>query len=117
MRRMSFALTTPQIRDRSKTVTRRTGWAFLKPGDRLAAVEKAMGFKKGEKAPAPIAVIEVVSVDRQRLCDITPQDVFREGFPSFTTPQFIAFYKRANGGLRDQPVTRIEFRYVDAEVR
>jgi len=26
-------LTTAQIKNRTKTVTRRTGWAFLKPGD------------------------------------------------------------------------------------
>jgi hypothetical protein len=30
---MSFALTTEQIRVQKKTVTRRLGWEFLKPGD------------------------------------------------------------------------------------
>lgn len=38
-RNMSFALTTSQIRDRSKTVTRRFGWWFLVPGDQVWAVE------------------------------------------------------------------------------
>jgi len=48
-RLMSFALTEQQMRDQSKTVTRRRGWGFLKPGDTLYAVNKVMGFKKGEK--------------------------------------------------------------------
>lgn len=39
MRNMSFALTTPQILNRSKTVTRRAGWSFLKPGDIVCAVQ------------------------------------------------------------------------------
>ena len=46
---MSFMLTTNQIIDETKDVTRRNGWENLKPGDRLRAVEKAMGLKKGEK--------------------------------------------------------------------
>ena len=45
---ISFSLTTPQFRDGTKDVTRRLGWTFLKPGDRLCAVVKAMGLKKGE---------------------------------------------------------------------
>ena len=35
MRSMSFMLTTQQIRDRTKSVTRRTGWADLQPGTLL----------------------------------------------------------------------------------
>jgi hypothetical protein len=48
-RLMSFAHTTDQIRNRTKTVTRRNGWADLKPGELFWAVEKAMGLKPGEK--------------------------------------------------------------------
>ena len=48
-RNMSFAITTSQVRDRSKTVTRRLGWRFLKRGDVVCAVVKNMGLKKGEK--------------------------------------------------------------------
>ena len=47
-RNMSFALTTKQIEDETKDVTRRNGWWFLKPGDQIWAVEKCMGLKKGE---------------------------------------------------------------------
>ena len=42
-RLMSFSMTTPQVRARTKTVTRRLGWRFLKPGVVLWAVEKAQG--------------------------------------------------------------------------
>lgn len=63
MRNMSFSLTTPQMRDRTKTLTRRLGWYSLKPGDRVQAVVKGMGLKKGEKVER-LCVIEVVSVHR-----------------------------------------------------
>ena len=46
-RNMSFALTTEQFKARTKTVTRRFGWWFLKPGDVVRGVEKAMGLKPG----------------------------------------------------------------------
>ncbi|MCK9592988.1 MAG: hypothetical protein M0Q91_13370 [Methanoregula sp.] len=49
MKNMSFFLTTQQFIDGTKDVTRRLGWAFLKPGDHFMAVEKAQGLKKGEK--------------------------------------------------------------------
>jgi hypothetical protein len=128
MRRMSFALTTQQIRDRSKTVTRRKGWKFLKPGDRLLPVLKCMGLKKGEKhTPIGDAVLEVVSVRRQRL-DRISQEGFdparghwigcaREGFPVLTPIGFCDLYCRANGGDSLQVCTRIEFRYVDLEAQ
>ena len=43
-------LTKEQILARTKTVTRRLGWWFLKPGDVVWACEKCMGLKKGEKS-------------------------------------------------------------------
>lgn len=46
-RNMSFTLTIEQMRARTKTVTRRKGWAFLKPGDLVWAVVKGMGLKPG----------------------------------------------------------------------
>jgi len=49
VRNMSFAMTTKQVRNQTKTVTRRFGWWFLKAGDIVQPVEKAMGLKKGEK--------------------------------------------------------------------
>jgi len=110
-RMMSFSATTRQIRDRTKTVTRRDGWDFLLPGDRLVAVEKAMGLKRGEKV-VRLDLIEVVSVGREPLEAITQEDVVREGFPDWTPEQFCALYRRINPRPKGDP-NRIEFRYLD----
>jgi hypothetical protein len=107
---ISFSATTDQIRRRTKTVTRRDGWDNLRPGDRLWAVEKAMGLKRGEKV-LRLAVIEVVSVGREPLEAITQEDVVREGFPDWTPAQFIALYEKINPRPKGHP-NRIEFRYV-----
>ena len=66
MRNMSFSMTTEQIRSGTKTVTRRLGWKFLKPGDVVMACEKCQGIKKGEKVKK-IRPIRVVSVNRECL--------------------------------------------------
>jgi len=115
MRNMSFALTTQQVLDRTKHVTRRKGWVFLKAYDRVQAVEKCMGLKKGEKV-VPLGVIEVRSVWREPLHAIEhePGACASEGFPGMTPREFIAMYCECNGGDRTQMVTRIGFRYVEA---
>ena len=113
MRNMSFALTTEQIRRRQKTVTRRIGWTFLKPGTLLQPVLKCQGIKKGEHVEKIGGPIQVERVDRVVLGDISPQDVHREGFPQMTTREFVEMFKHYNGGLKDQVVTRIEFSYVE----
>lgn len=115
MRLMSFALTTEQIRARTKTVTRRRGWLFAKPGDVVQPVVKAQGLKKGEHVEKIGGPIRFVAVDRVVLGDISPQDVYREGFPDHTPREFVALFKKANGGgLKDQVVTRIQFEYVES---
>ena len=120
MRRMSFALTTPQVLDESKTVTRRTGWKNLKAGDRLHAVKKAMGFRKGETAPAPLKTIEVIDVRRQPLNALLDgsawalTEIDREGFGHLTPAQFVEMFCESHRGCRpNHLVTRIEFRYVE----
>lgn len=45
-RLMSVSLTEQAVVERRKTVTRRTGWKFLKPGDRLTLCRKVMGRGK-----------------------------------------------------------------------
>ena len=86
MRLISFALTEAQLLDGSKTVTRRqvgsprSVWHRIKPGDRLRAVDKAMGLKRGQK-PRELGIIEVVSIRLERLDAITDDDCAREGFP------------------------------------
>lgn len=112
MRLMSFALTTEQFRNRTKTVTRRRGWLFLKPGDELMGVVKGMGLKKGEH-PERLGPIRVVSVRRERLDEITPEDVAAEGYPGMSPREFVAHYLKNMGGLATQEVTRIEFAYID----
>ncbi len=79
-RLMAVALTVPQVRDRSKTVTRRDGWLMLKPGDPLTLCEKVRGRKPGEPL-VRIADVTVVSVRREPLNAITAADVADEGFP------------------------------------
>lgn len=109
MKRMSFGMTIDQFLDGSKDVTRRNGWLKLQAGDRLRAVNKVMGFRKGEKATI-LGEIEVVSVRRERLDAITDDDVRREGFPGKPAVWFVAMYGKAMGRKPDELVTRIEFR-------
>jgi hypothetical protein len=115
---MSFALTTPQILARSKTVTRRIGWANLKPGTLLQAIEKGQGLKKGEKV-RKLCVIRVTDVRGEWMSDFasyyTREECAREGFPEMTPEEFNSFFRRSHPdrGLDDLRVTRIEFEYVD----
>ncbi len=111
-RNMSFMLTTEQIRDRTKTVTRRIGWWLLKPGDILNAVEKAQGLKKGEKIRR-LCAIRIVSTRAERLRVISPADVDREGFPHLSPAEFVRMFCKHMGATPDQKVNRIEFEYVD----
>lgn len=112
MKRISFGMTIDQFNDGTKDVTRRMGWLSLAPGDRLRAVNKVMGFKKGERATI-LGEIEVVSVRRERLDTITADDVRREGFPDMTPDQFVAMFRKAMGCKPSDPVTRIEFRKLE----
>src|SRR5450432_1755565 len=111
MRNISFSLTTAQFLDGTKDVTRRFGWWFLKPGDRLCAVEKAMGLKKGEKMKR-LGVIEIVSVRKERLDAITQEDCRREGFAKFDPEAFVRFLRAKTKRDGGQMVNRIEFKRV-----
>lgn len=112
MRHISFALTTEQIRSQTKTVTRRLGWLFLKVGDELQPIVKGQGVKKGERVERIGGPIRVVSIERSPLNRISPQDVYREGFPQMTQSEFIRMFKRSHRGCRvGTVVTRIEFSY------
>lgn len=110
-RMMSFALTIDQFRRRTKDVTRRCGWDFLQPGDLLWGVEKAMGLKKGERA-TKLGLIEIVSTAAEPVSAITECDVVREGFPSWTPEQFVAFFCEQNNTRPSTIVNRIEFQYI-----
>ncbi len=113
MRNMSFALTERQFLDGSKTVTRRLGWQFLQPGDRLRAVRKGMGLKKGEKVHV-LGVIEVVSIWGERLSRITAVDCDKEGFPRLLPRQFVSMFCREMQCDPEIIVNRIEFRKLNS---
>ena len=118
-RLMSVALTEQAVVERRKTVTRRAGWwidkrgrRLLVPGDRITLCRKVMGRKKGEPL-VRLCDVEVVDVRRELLQDITDDDVAREGFPDWNWQQFLEFFCDHMGGTGLQPVTRIEWRYLD----
>lgn len=115
-RNISFALTTEQIQNRTKTVTRRKGWKFLAAGDSLCACVKCMGLKPGEQIKR-ICMIKVVSVRREPLnlmCELHDggcKEAAKEGFPHMDGNAFVEMFCRHMGGAPDQEVTRIEFEY------
>ena len=122
-RLMSVAFTEQAVVERRKTVTRRKGWTFLKPGDRLTLCRKVMGRKPGEPL-VRIAEVEVVSVHRQQLGMVrAPGELTREGFPELEAwpgpnqaRKFVERYFWPQGLGWDDDVTRIEWRYLDDEV-
>jgi len=112
-RNISFALTTESFKNRIKTVTRRLGWLFLKPGDLLMGCRKCMGLKPGEKIER-LGLIRVVNIRRERINQITDGDVIKEGFPDMDRAQFLQFFLdeiRPKQGVLTI-VTRIEFEYL-----
>lgn len=123
-RLMSVALTEKAVVERRKTVTRRLGWRFLKPGDRLTLCRKVMGRRKGDPL-VRLADVEVVSVRRERLWDITDDDIAREGVddPEVfedvyddgqpTTGAWVQWFCEQMDCMPDDHVTRIEWRYLD----
>lgn len=113
MRQMSFALTTPQVRRREKTVTRRLGWRHARAGDVVQPVIKGQGLKKGEHVELINGPVRLIAVRREPLWDMTPDDCAREGFPALTPDQFIAMFCKHNGCLPGVEVARIEFEYLE----
>lgn len=112
-RLMSVSLTEDAVRDRTKSVTRRMGWLNLTPGTRLTLCRKVMGRRKGEPL-VRIVDVEVVSVRRERLDEITPAEVVAEGFPDMAPAEFVGFFCNSHKGCTpDSKVSRIEWKYID----
>lgn len=118
MRNMSFALTTPQVLDQSKDVTRRLGWLHLKVGDVFQPVKKCMGLKPGEKIEKLGPPVRVTGLRRERLSSIDSHDDYdqeetrREGFPEMSGAEFVSMFCATHKGCTpDTIVTRIEFAY------
>ena len=81
-------------------------------GTRLRGVVKAMGLKKGEQVEV-LGIIEVVNARRERLNEITAEDVVAEGFPELSRRQFIDMFCKNMKCRPTDYVTRIEYRYVE----
>lgn len=122
MRNMSFALTTDQVLNRTKTVTRRMGWKTLEPGTLIRAVRKGMGLKKGEKVEE-LAIIRIVAVEPSRLLSMLDEiewgieEVKREGLADHPVVKgnpytFVDWFAATHKCGVEDPVTRIEFEYV-----
>jgi len=116
-RNISFALTTEQFKNRTKTVTRRKGWRFLKPGDILNGCVKCMGLKPGEKIER-IGRIRVTSVRFEPLSSMYGKqygdaEAKLEGFPDMSGDDFVKMFCKHMGGDPHQEVTRIDFEYLD----
>ena len=118
MRNMSFMLTTEQLRNKTKTVTRRNGWKNIKSGELIQGVVKCMGLKKGEKMEK-IHVILILFRRREPLNDIIydaeygREEMIKEGFPSMHPEDFVSMYCKHNKCKSSDIITRIEFEYVN----
>jgi len=117
-RLMSVAFTEQAVVERRKTVTRRKGWLFVKPGDRLTLCRKVMGRKRrgrGHQRSALCAVAGPYATD-QNGGTIWPE-LIAEGFPDMNPSEFmIRYFINAQGIGAMDDVTRIEWRYLDEEV-
>jgi hypothetical protein len=117
---MSFALTTEQIKNRTKTVTRRVGWSNLNPGDIVNACVKCMGLKPGEKVQR-LAQIRIVRTRIEPLSrmildgDYGASEAAKEGFPGWSGDQFVEMFMEHMTAKfsADTLVNRIEFEYVE----
>jgi len=98
-----------------------SGLWFLKPGDKLWAVEKAMGLKKGEKIKR-LGLIEVVSVRSETLATLINnkqygnEEVKREGYPfgRRNGSDFAFDLARKSKKPIYEPINRIEFKRIAA---
>ena len=117
MRNISFSLTERQFLDGSKDVTRRLGWANLKPGQRLMGCQKCQGIKPGESI-VRLGEIEVVSVRREPLNRMSADaaygraEAIREGFPEMTGCQFVEMFCKHMKVTPSVVLTRIEFQHL-----
>lgn len=111
MRNMSFSLTVEQMRNRTKTVTRRLGWKFLNPSDLIQPVIKGQGLKRGERVQKIGTPILIVSTHPEQIKHISQEDVRKEGFPNWTPKQFVHFFCQHNHCEPNTIVNVIEFEF------
>lgn len=118
MRLISFQHTADQIREGTKTVTRRLGWSWLQPGTELLACAKVRGVQREDRQE--LGIIRVVDVRREplrRLIDepsYGAEEIRLEGFaghPELENPEkWVDWFCQTHSGCAtDTLVTRIEF--------
>lgn len=118
---MSFALTTPQVRNQTKKITRRIGWKDLRRGTWVQPVVKGQGLKRGEHVEKIGGPIRILSARRERVDALLEDEaygraeVLAEGFPDLSPAEFVAMFCQANDCKPSTRVTRIEFEYVEAQ--
>lgn len=117
---MAFSLTVAQVRARTKTVTRRTGWAWVAPGTLIQPVVQSQGLKKGARVEPIGLPIRIVAVREEPLSRLVASpasygapECRREGFPELTPQQFVEMFAAHNRCLWTDLVTRLEFEYLD----
>jgi hypothetical protein len=121
VRNISVALTTRQIRNQTKSVTRRCGWTFVQVGDLLQPIVKGQGLKHGETVEPVGAPIRVISVRREPLSRLRDEAGYgidecrREGFgdhPDLMWPSsFVEYFAQTHNCDVDDEITRIAFEY------
>jgi hypothetical protein len=118
-RNMSFALTTEQFLNRTKTVTRRLKWKHAKAGDIVNGCRKCMGLRPGQKVEQ-LGQIQIVSATPERLIALIDDPEYgaaeaaKEGFPGMSGVEFVAMFvshMRPDEGAQTE-VTRIEYKYI-----
>jgi len=118
---MSFAMTTQQVRARTKTVTRRVGWKDLPRRTWVQPVVKGQGLKRGESVEKIGGPIRIVNIRRERLDALLEDEtygraeVIAEGFPDMTPAEFLAMFCQHNDCKPSTRVTRIEFEYTETK--
>lgn len=116
MPNMSFMLTTEQMRNQTKSVTRRIGWKTLQPGTIVNACVKCQGLKKGEKIEV-IGQIRILKnqpepLNRMLRLGYGRYEAGLEGFPNLTGRMFVEMFCKSMKCKPSQIVQRIEFEHV-----
>lgn len=113
---MAVTHTTPQVRARTKTVTRRVGWKTLTPGTYVTLCQKVRGRVPGQPLDR-ITTVRVTNVRREPLDRLTADPAYGaaemalEGFPGMSPDEFITRFFPGHSG----DVTRIEWEYEKSE--
>ncbi|KKM84350.1 hypothetical protein LCGC14_1300000 [marine sediment metagenome] len=116
-RNQSFFHTKKQYRARTKTVTRRDGWAFAKVGDIVNGCEKCQGLRKGEKIVV-MGQHRYTNLRWEPLSRIIDEpeygkaEVILEGFPDMTPDEFVSFFCGAMKCTPKKLVHRMEYVFV-----